>query len=119
MRNPPNDSWSEPGLACVAMASVHGSVTWRYRYTQTARAPLVSGAILADSAGSTTVFRNDVPTSGRRRIEAGVLLVDPALVVRGILDRQCLLGDVQWTERIHHHRQLVGALGADRRFGAS
>ena len=36
-----------------------------------------------------------------------------------VLDRERRLGDVQRTERIHHHRQLVGVLGADARLGAS
>src|SRR3954464_14387025 len=75
--------------------------------------------MVADSAGSTTVFLNDFATSGRRRVEARVLLLDPASLVARVLDRERLPGNVQRPEGIHHHRQLVRALGTNRRFGAS
>src|SRR3954465_6372010 len=75
--------------------------------------------MVADCAGSTTFFVKERATSGRRRIEAGVLILDPALLIPRILDRQRLLGNMKRTERIHHHGQLVRALGADRRLGAT
>lgn len=39
----------------------------------------------------------------RRRIELRVLLLDPALMILGILDRYRGLGHVQRAKRIHHY----------------
>src|SRR5215207_5569930 len=57
-------------------------------------------------------------TSARRRVERGVLRIDPASVVRGILDVERLLRDFERSEGVHHHRELVGRFRADRRLGA-
>src|SRR5205085_508409 len=57
-------------------------------------------------------------TSGGRRVERRVLGVDPAPVIRRILDRERLLRDPERTEGIHHHRQLVGVRRTDRCLGA-
>src|SRR5258705_581834 len=60
-----------------------------------------------------------ISTSGsaRGRIELSVLPLQPRLVVVLILYCQRLLRNLEWTEAVHHHGQLVGVLGANARFG--
>src|SRR5215207_4392003 len=60
-----------------------------------------------------------VVTSARRRVERGVLSIDPASVIRGILDLERLLRDLEGAKGIHHHRELVGRLRADGCLGAT
>src|SRR5467141_2136171 len=57
--------------------------------------------------------------SARGRIELRVLPLQPRLVVVRILYIQGLLRDLERTEAVHHHRQLVGVLGANARLGAA
>src|SRR5439155_4536930 len=52
------------------------------------------------------------------RIELGVLALQPRLVVVRVFDLQRWLRDLQRTEAVHHHRQLVGVFAADARLGA-
>src|SRR6476619_6485633 len=61
-----------------------------------------------------------ISTSGsaRGRIELCVLPLQPRLVVFLILYFHRLLRDLERPEAVHHHRQLVGVLGANARFGA-
>src|SRR5690242_15893209 len=58
------------------------------------------------------------PPSGGWGIELRVLTLEPRLVVVRVLYLQRRLGDFQRPEAVHHHRQLVGILGADARFRA-
>src|SRR6478672_5407227 len=58
-------------------------------------------------------------TSGGGRVERCMLGVDPASMIRRILDRERLLRDAQRTEGVHHHRELVRVRRPDRRFGAT
>src|SRR6267142_5248989 len=62
-----------------------------------------------------------ISTSGsaRGRIELCVLPLQPRLVVVLILYFHRLLRDLERTEAVHHHRQLVGVLGANARLGAA
>src|SRR5687768_4311875 len=56
--------------------------------------------------------------SARGGIELRVLSLQPRLVVVRIFDLERGLGDLERTEAVHHHGQLVGVLGADARFRA-
>src|SRR5688572_16221995 len=52
-------------------------------------------------------------------VELRVLRVQPRLVVVRILEGERRFRHLEWTERIHHHRQLLGVLRPDARFGAA
>src|SRR4030081_1473690 len=57
--------------------------------------------------------------SARGRIELSVLSLEPRLVVLGIFYGDRRFRDLERTEAVHHHRQLVGVLGPDARFRPS
>src|SRR5258705_10901577 len=57
--------------------------------------------------------------SARWGIELSVLPLQPRLVIVGIFDCECGLRDLERSETIHHHCQLVGVLGADARLRAA
>src|SRR6266498_3021168 len=57
--------------------------------------------------------------SAGRGIELRVLRLQPRLVVVRIFDCERRLRDLERTEAVHHHGQLLGVLGADARFSAA
>ena len=49
------------------------------------------------------------------RTELCVLCIDPRLVIILVFDIQRLLRNLERTEAVHHHRELIGVLGANTR----
>src|SRR6478752_6952518 len=109
-----NDTQPSGQMVCSA-ASPAGRVTSMVQRARTCSAK-GSGGGCSPSKNRRGASASD--TSGGRRVERRVLGVDPAPVIRRILDRERQLRDTQRTEGIHHHRELVGVRRTDRRLGA-